>query len=181
MRITSGLVGGRTIKAAAGSRPTQDRVREAYFSKLASHVAGGHFLDLFSGSGAVGLEAWSRGAERSVLVEKDRSAVEVAKKNAAELSAGEVSCVCARVEQFLGRGTDRPFDLVYADPPYALAEEDGFASQLLALIEAGGWLAEGGIVTIERRSGPAAEECEGWAVLDSKKYGESALDYYFRQ
>jgi 16S rRNA (guanine966-N2)-methyltransferase len=180
MRITSGRAGGRTVKAPKGLRPTQDRVREAYFSKVASHIAGCRFLDLFSGSGAVGIEAWSRGAEAALLVERDRSSVKIAQKNAEELSAENIDCVCARVEQFLARGASRSFDLIYADPPYALAEEAGFASELLRLVEKGGWLAESGILALERRSGPDAEPCEGWELLDSKKYGESALDYYFR-
>lgn len=181
MRITSGIAGGRTVKAPKGLRPTQDRVREAYFSKVGSHIADSRFLDLFAGSGAVGLEAWSRGASECVLVEKERSSVRFAQQNAKELGTENVRCVAARVELFLVKRAAQPFNLIYADPPYALAEEPGFAAGLLQSIEKGDWLEQGGIVTVERRSGPPAEESDGWVLLDSRKYGESALDYYYRQ
>ena len=183
MRITSGIAGGRTIRAPKGIRPTQDRVREAYFSKIAAYIGGCRFLDLYAGSGAVGIEAWSRGAAESLLVEKDRMVLNAGRQNAASLEAHSVTCVCARVEQFLARPAQKPYNLIYADPPYTLADEPGFAAGLLLLIEKGGWLAGDGILTLERRAGGMpADAGEPWRVLDSRKYGESALDFYcFRQ
>jgi len=177
MRITSGLVGGRRIACPKGVRPTQDRVREAYFSKVAPALEGCRFLDLYSGSGAVGIEAWSRGAAESVLVDSSRKSVDTARKNVEELCCSGATVICAKVEYYL-RGAGRPFDLIYADPPYSLADAAGFASEILGLIMKGNWLRDGGIMALERRSGADAPGCEGWALLDSRKYGESTVDYY---
>lgn len=186
MRITSGKARGRILKVPKGMRPTQDRVREAYFSKMGELIEGSRFLDLFTGSGAVGLEAWSRGARECLLVDKNRPVLKAADTNVSaifgsggELAAGcSVKTVCSDVSRFLDRPSARPFDLIYVDPPYADADVSGFSTALLSTVALNGWLDHEGVLTIERRSGRDAEICDGWNLMDSRKYGECALDFY---
>jgi 16S rRNA (guanine(966)-N(2))-methyltransferase RsmD len=182
-RIVAGTLGGRRLAAPAGARtrPTSDRVREALFSSLRSltDLAGTRFADLYAGSGAVGLEAYSRGAGQVLLVEADRAAARTARANIAAVGAAPaVRLVAAEVLAVLaaGVGTEPPYDVVFADPPYALPDQ-----QLVALQEAlldGGWLAAGAILVIERatRSGavPWAEPVIG---LRTRRYGETTLWY----
>ena len=135
MRITGGRLGRRPIDAPPGdaTRPTTDRVREALFSALASRVDldGARVLDLFAGSGALGLEALSRGASAVTFVERHAATLAVAHRNAAALgveSAGRF--VRADALAWLGRPASTPFDVVFADPPYALAELPGLPDRV---------------------------------------------------
>jgi 16S rRNA (guanine966-N2)-methyltransferase len=178
VRITSGQARGRKVKAPKGIRPTQDRVREAYFSKMGDILFDARFLDLYAGSGAVGLEAWSRGASESLLVEQNRGVQKVLEANVRDIAKEGVKVVCAEVMRYLERPVAEPYDLIYADPPYVLADHRGFASELLSRIAAGQWLADQGVAAIERRTGGAPEDVDGWKVFDSRRYGESSVDYY---
>lgn len=182
-RIVAGSLGGRRLDPPAGSatRPTSDRVREALFSTLESltDLPGARFADLYAGSGAVGLEAHSRGAAHVLLVESDPKAARAARANIAALRvAPAVRLVAASVQSVLaaGPGPEPPYDIVFADPPYSLLER-----QLTAVQEGligGGWLAPGGIVVIERshRSGPLR-----WVgpvtELHARRYGDTTLWY----
>lgn len=181
-RIVAGSAGGRSLRVPPrGTRPTSERVREALFSRLehAGTVRGARVLDLYAGSGALGLEAASRGAAAVVLVEAARDAVQACRANALALGlAGRVEVVPVRVEAFLARETSGPtgaFDLVFLDPPYAL-DAAALARVLDAL--AGGWLAPDAVVVVERakRAGPPP-----WpAVLhpgDERAYGDTALSF----
>lgn len=151
-RIIAGTAGGRrlAVPAGSGTRPTSDRVRESMFSRLESlgAVAGARVLDLYAGSGALGLEAVSRGATSAVLVESDRRAVTVCRDNARTLGLRDVVVVADRVERFLPAAAARgdAFDLVLLDPPYAVAE------LLLAatLEEVGRVVAPDAVVVVER-------------------------------
>lgn len=154
-RIIAGTAGGRTLRTppGAGTRPTSDRVREAVFSALDARdaVRGSRVLDLYAGSGALGLEAASRGASSVVLVESDPRAAEVIARNAADLALRGVRVARSTVLRALG-GDPRPdeaADLVLVDPPYAAAE-----AELSAVLErlAAGWLAAGGVLVVERSS-----------------------------
>jgi 16S rRNA (guanine966-N2)-methyltransferase len=177
-RIVSGVYGGRRIMAPSGrdTRPTSDRVREALFSTLDTMIDldGARFADLFAGSGAVGLEAASRGAARVLLVESDAAAARTARKNVEVLSAGRsVTVVADRVERVVRTPPAEPFDVVFADPPYAQSVDE-----LIVALAADGWLAEEAVVCLERsRRGPDPVWVEGITPVSSRRYGETTLWY----
>lgn len=120
MRITGGLLGGRLIKAPGGPvRPTQERVREALFSIIGDRIVGCRFLDLFAGSGAVGIEAWSRGAAFVCWVEQQPRVCAVLEQNVRELCDARTRILRWNVEPLLKKGLEEPpFDIIFADPPY---------------------------------------------------------------
>ncbi len=177
-RIIGGSAGGRSIRTPTGdaTRPTTDRVREALFSILESRVGslrGLTVLDLYAGSGAIGLEAASRGASSVTLVEKDRRTAALVRRNAADLGL-EVAVVAAPVARFLSGTPAGPLaDVVFADPPYPLPSA-AVADDLTAL--ASRWLAPNGLVVVERSARdrtwvwPAGYEEE-----DRRGYGETVL------
>lgn len=181
MRITAGAVGGRILKVPGRIRPTQDRVREAYFSKMASMIEGCLFLDLYAGSGSVGIESMSRGAKQAVLVETDRVSFRIIEENISLLGMNSVSAVCSDVFRYLKGGSGRGFNLIYADPPYEFADEGGFAEKILGLIRDGSWLDKDGVFTLERRTGPDPAGIPGWVLMDSRRYGQSQLDFYVQK
>lgn len=152
-RIVAGQARGRRLRVPDGvTRPTSDRVREAVFSTLAHELGdwgGVRVLDLYAGSGALGLEAASRGAAQVVLVERDRRAVAVARANADQVSPdGRAKVLAMPVRTFLA-GTPTQFDLVFLDPPYELAGDE-----VQAVLDnlAAAWLTPGAIVVVERAS-----------------------------
>jgi 16S rRNA (guanine(966)-N(2))-methyltransferase RsmD len=180
-RIIAGHHGGRRLATPAGrdTRPTSDRVREALFNTLESmtELSGARFADLYAGSGAVGLEAFSRGASGVLLVEADPRAARVARYNVEALAAASsVILATVRVEQVLAGRPDRPYDVVFADPPYALPTRD-LGAVLTALVD-NGWLAAEAVVVVERSS---RAEPPPWPVdLEperSRRYGETTLWY----
>ncbi|GAA3055423.1 16S rRNA (guanine966-N2)-methyltransferase [Actinokineospora globicatena] len=177
-RIVAGVAGGRRLAVPPkGTRPTADRVREALFSALAAAVDldGARVLDLYAGSGALGLEALSRGAALVTLVEHDRNAVAVLRRNAATVALPGVDIRASRVDRVLADPPALPYDLVFADPPYAL-DDDELAGVLAALTV--GWLSPDATVVVERstRSGdpkwPSA-----LAATRSRRYGETTLHW----
>jgi 16S rRNA (guanine966-N2)-methyltransferase len=180
-RIVAGRYGGRRLATPAGqgTRPTSDRVREALFNTLDTMVdlSGARVADLYAGSGAVGLEAASRGASHVLLVESDTRAARVARGNIAALDAGGVARVMiARVEQVVASAPDDPYDVVFADPPYAVPEGD--IDAMLAALVANGWLAEEAVVVVERSSrGPALTWVPGITGERSRRYGETTVWY----
>ncbi|MFB9234267.1 16S rRNA (guanine(966)-N(2))-methyltransferase RsmD [Plantactinospora siamensis] len=181
-RIVAGTLGGRRLAAPPGdrTRPTSDRVREALFSALDAAVglAGARFADLYAGSGAVGLEAYSRGAGHVLLVESDARAARTIRENVATLRAAPaVRLVAAPVSATLAAGPEGdPYDVVFADPPYALPDDE-LAAVLSALVT-GGWLAPDGLVAVERstRSAPVSW-VNGITAERSRRYGETTLWY----
>lgn len=179
-RIIGGAAGGRRLKTPTGdnTRPTSDRVREALFSALESRLGSMHglrFLDLYAGSGAVGLEAGSRGAVHVTLVESDRKTARLVEENArtvgvpAEVHAQSVAHVLA------GRPA-APYDVVFLDPPYPL-DEVTLATNLRNLVD-NGWVADDAVVVVER-SRRSVEPTWPPGLVDAKqkKYGESVLWY----
>ncbi|WP_405094794.1 16S rRNA (guanine(966)-N(2))-methyltransferase RsmD [Micromonospora sp. NBC_01412] len=181
-RIVAGTLGGRRIAAppGAGTRPTSDRVREALFSAVQADVdlAGARFADLYAGSGAVGLEALSRGAAHVLLVESDPRAARVVRENIAALRAAPAArLVTGRVATVLAAGPDGgPYDVVFADPPYAVPDAE--VTALLAALVDGDWLAADALVVVERssRTGPVAW-VQGVTGERSRRYGETTLWY----
>ena len=175
-RIISGVHGGRRIHTPRGSatRPTSDRTREGLFSSLAARgwIDGAAVLDLFAGSGALGLEAISRGATSALLVDQDRGAVAAMRRTVADLGVNQVRVQARDVRAYLG-GLPVPADLVFIDPPYDLAEAT--LSEVLARLTEG-WLADGAVVVVERSSrSPEPTWPAGLAVVQSRTYGETVI------
>jgi len=179
-RIIAGTYGGRRLKAPPGdgTRPTTDRVREALFSSLQSEFGGLdglRFLDLFAGSGAIGLEAASRGVAHVDLVENDRRAAHVISSNIAELGCRVAQVKSQPVERFVQSTPTAPYDVVFLDPPYAFPHEA--LAELLQAISTPAWFAEGGVVVVERSRRDKFIWPEPYAALRDKKYGETVLWY----
>jgi 16S rRNA (guanine966-N2)-methyltransferase len=185
-RIIAGVHGGRRLTAPAGAltRPTSDRVREAFFSALATmtDLEGARFADLYAGSGAVGLEALSRGAAFALLVESDPKAARTIRENVAVLRLGSAArLVTAKVAQVLaGPPEGGLFDVVFADPPYALSDDE--VTEVQADLITNGWLAPDAVVVLERSTRTAVRGApltwvDGITAERSKRYGETTLWY----
>ena len=181
-RIIAGAAGGRrlAVPAGRGTRPTSDRAREGLFGTILAirgPLDGARVLDLYAGSGAVGLEALSRGAGHVLLVEQGPRAVRVIKENISSIGLPGAVLVTDRVERMLARGPDgNPYDVVFADPPYALA--DAAVERVLVLLAEAGWLAPGALVVVERatRSGPVSWP-DGFMPDRERRYGEATFWY----
>jgi 16S rRNA (guanine966-N2)-methyltransferase len=187
-RIVGGTLGGRRLVVPPGRdvRPTSDRAREALFGTLGSmlDLAGARVLDLYAGSGAVGLEALSRGAAHALLVESDARAVTAIRANAAALGvAGPAAVLRDRVERLLagppGPAGGEPYQVAFADPPYALPDPELDAA--LAGLAGHGWLAAGAVVVVERSSrGPGPAWPVSLRPVKQRRYGDGTL-WYGRQ
>ncbi|CAN7498271.1 16S rRNA (guanine(966)-N(2))-methyltransferase RsmD [Knoellia sp. LjRoot47] len=180
-RIIAGTAGGRELRTppGRGTRPTSDRVREALFSALEARdaLAGARVMDLYAGSGALGLESASRGAAEVTLVESDRPAASVIRDNAGRLGL-RATVLPMTVASALG-GAPRPLDLVFLDPPYDLGEE-ALAGNLATLVERG-WLDDDALVVVERSKRSAEPTWpEGLVPERVKKYGETVIWYAVR-
>ena len=176
-RIVAGTLGGRRLVVPRGdtTRPTSERVREALFSALEARgaIAGARVVDLYAGSGALGLEALSRGAASVVLVDSSRQAVAAGRRNVQELGLSRVSVVLSSVGRFLASAPTAPADLVFADPPYATGEND-VAAMLADLADR--WLEPGAIVVVERSSRALEPRWPATLVrTDVRRYGETTL------
>ncbi|HET6907738.1 MAG TPA: 16S rRNA (guanine(966)-N(2))-methyltransferase RsmD, partial [Mycobacteriales bacterium] len=173
-RIIGGVAGGRRLQTPRGrsTRPTSDRMREGLMSALGGALTGRAFLDLFAGSGAVGLEAASRGAAPVHLVEREQAAVQAIRTNVAALDMANVHVHAVSVSRFLS-GPAIAFDVVFVDPPYSDPVQD-----LLTVLVRDGWLAADAVVVVERSSRDPALEWPGGLVGDrSRRYGEGTLWY----
>ena len=179
-RIISGSAGGRRLRTTSGpgTRPTTDRVREALFSSLESRgvVKGAHVMDLYAGSGALGLEAASRGAASVLLVESHRATARVIRRNVADLGVRGARVEADSVEHALDRAATLRYDLVLADPPYDVTERD--LGRVLELLVRHDWLAEEAVVVVERSSrSPQPPWPTGLVADDERRYGETTLWY----
>jgi len=183
-RIIAGSARGRRLAVPpTGTRPTSDRVREALLSALEHELGtlgGARVADLYAGSGAVGLEALSRGAAHALLVEKDRKAVAVLRQNVETLRLDGAVVLpddVARLAAAPPPGAARaPYDLVFADPPYDVPDAD--VEAVLSGLATNGWLAEGGLVVVERarpRRGGGFAWPDGYEPLKDRQYGETVL------
>jgi 16S rRNA (guanine966-N2)-methyltransferase len=183
MRITGGVHRSRVLAAPKGvsTRPTADRVREALFSILASRrpTPGAKVLDLYAGTGALGLEALSRGASRATFVECSRAALTALRANVTALRVeGDVHIVTGVVERSIDvLAADGPFDLVLADPPYALVRS-GEAIEVLGRVVERGLLTEGGILVLEQGKDEASELIGGLPRSHVRRYGDTLLAFY---
>ena len=183
MRITGGEFGGRNLKVPKTDeiRPTQDRVREALFNIIQCEIAGADFLDLFAGSGAVGLEALSRGAKSVTFVERERRHLAVLKENLSSFSRSSsdsrmtgATVVAADAYSWIATYSGPGFSIGFADPPYALGEEKGYA-QVLASLLARNVIRPGGLFIAEMTAVQKAEETPGWELIRDRTYGKTRL------
>lgn len=182
--MIAGAAGGRRLAVPDGrdTRPTSDRAREGLFgtiTSIAGSLTGARVLDLYAGSGAVGLEALSRGAKHVLLVESGARATRVIRQNIEAIGLPGAELLTDRVERALARGpqgTANKYDVVFADPPYAMADEE--VIRMLEVLAAQGWLAPEALVVVERatRSGPLKWP-DGFVTERARRYGEATFWY----
>lgn len=179
MRVVSGRARGCKLMAPAGlgTRPTADRMKEALFSMLAEDVPNAEFLDLFSGTGQIGIEALSRGAASAVFVERDMACADIIRKNLARAKLSEfgqvLCCCCLEAITALGRG-GRAFDIVFMDPPYG----HGLAGAALSALAASGVLKPGGFAVAEMGGGESLPETDGLYVFKKKEYKTTVFIFW---
>jgi 16S rRNA (guanine966-N2)-methyltransferase len=184
-RIISGTARGRRLQTPSGdaTRPTSDRVREALFSALESELgslSGLRVLDLYAGSGAVGLEAGSRGAAAVTLVESDHRTARLVAANAETVGIA-ASVLAQPVARVLGHKTPAgaprtPYDVVFLDPPYPLGEDE--LAEVLGLLVSQHWLSDGAVVVVERSARSVEPRWPAGLIgARNKKYGETVLWY----
>ena len=183
MRVTGGVLGGRLLRVPGGGaiRPTQDRVREALFSMLQGELAGAVFLDLFAGTGSAGLEALSRGAAAATFVERHPAHVAALRGNLEmAVALGPATVVRADAYRWLAAYRGEGFTIGFADPPYALGEEKGYAS-VLSTLAGRGVIRPGGRFVAEMTAVQRAEETPGWLLLRDRIYGKTRLCVWRRE
>ncbi len=169
MRIIAGKHRGRTLIVSQGMeiRPTSDRVKESFFQILSLRLAGARVLDLFAGSGALGIEALSRGAAEAVFNDSSRDSVAVLKKNlAAVKEEGKVYTLDFRT---CLKTVSGEFDLIFADPPY----REDYAAEICRLVSERGLLKRGGLLILESEREESAPE--GWKMADARSYGRTKI------
>ncbi|MEW6720692.1 MAG: 16S rRNA (guanine(966)-N(2))-methyltransferase RsmD [Thermodesulfobacteriota bacterium] len=178
MRVVAGRWKGRTLRAPRGMavRPTTDRVREAVFSVLGERVVGSRVLDLFAGTGAMAIEALSRGAATAVLVESFPPAVEAVKANLAAVGAPQAACLSMDYRKALRRlaAGGEKFSLVFLDPPYG----KGLLERAGEEIRRAGILDPGAIVVAESAAREAAPAPGGWIRVSEKRYGDTRVSFF---
>ena len=170
LRIVAGNWRSRLLDIAdvPGLRPTSERIRETLFNWLAPHIHGARCLDLFAGTGALGLEALSRGAAESVFVETSGKALGALRRNVELLEATGASVFAGSAFDYLGESGARKFDIVFVDPPFA----DDLTGRVCEIIARSGVLAEGGLVYVEeQKSRPLPELPDGWTILKERTAG----------
>ncbi len=176
LRIIGGTWRSRLLNfpQRTGLRPTPDRVRETLFNWLQPWLPGAECLDLFAGSGALGIESLSRGAGSVVLVESDAVTAQALRANLDLLAAHAAELVCTDALTFL-QGATRSFDIVFLDPPY----QGGLLAECCARLEAGGWVRPHGLIYLEAASDQSPPLPAAWTLLRSKRAGQ--VGYYLAQ
>jgi 16S rRNA (guanine966-N2)-methyltransferase len=181
MRVIAGTAKGHRLMVPGGlnTRPTADRVKEALFSVLADRVAGAAVLDLFAGSGALGIEALSRGADRGIFVDSSRSSIEAIHKNLIKtglLSKAEVwrAPATRALDKLIARG--QRFDLIFLDPPYKIKRIE--LEGILETVSREKLIMSGGMIVLEHSVKALSVEANSLAVLDTKKYGDTGLTFF---
>ncbi|WP_432187105.1 16S rRNA (guanine(966)-N(2))-methyltransferase RsmD [Streptomyces sp. Tue6028] len=182
-RVIAGRAGGRrlAVPPGTGTRPTSDRAREGLFSTwqslLGGPLDGERVLDLYAGSGAVGLEALSRGAGHTLLVEADARAARIIRENVKSLGLPGAEVRSGKAEQIIRTAPPAsPFDLVFLDPPYAVTDDD--LREILLTLRSEGWLAAEALVTVERSTrGGAFGWPDGFEAIRARRYGEGTFWY----
>lgn len=179
MRIISGTAGGRRLVAPAGdkTRPTSDKIRGSLFNILSSRVIDANVLDLFGGTGAMALEALSRGAAHAVIVDTDRQAIEAIRKNAqavlGEDFRAQADIIKSDYKRALSSMNGVKFDIVVLDPPYMITEAYSAAQKLLLERD---MLSEEHVIVCERSRNASVEYAEGFEIYDTRAYGDTVVD-----
>ena len=177
-RVIGGVAGGRRLAVPPrGTRPTTDRVRESLFNILAARLdlTGLAVLDLYAGSGALGLEALSRGAASSLFVESDQRTAAVLTRNIGAVGLPGATLRRGAVSTVLAAGTSTPVDLVLADPPYDVASSD--IDAVLVALGAHGWVRQGSVAVVERAAASVPLTWpDGWSVWPARSYGDTRLE-----
>lgn len=177
LRIIGGDWRSRKLRFpdAGGVRPTPARTRETLFNWLSFHLAGRHCLDLFAGSGALGLEALSRGAASVTLVDHTPALARALKENLRLLKSDRGEVVCTEVDSYLTQRTRPPFDIVFMDPPF----RQGWLERIFPMLEAQGWISPGGWVYVEHESEMATPAVpEGWDLHRQKTAGQVTYNLF---
>jgi 16S rRNA (guanine966-N2)-methyltransferase len=180
MRVVGGIAGGIPLHVPKTDlRPTMDVVKNAIFSSLAEFVPGARVLDLFAGTGGLGIEALSRGAASCVFVESDRRACDSIRRNLEKTKLTGGTITCADALKWIERSAQpATFDLILADPPYARGEDErDFAKELIALGSIRAALAPGGIFILEHRPDAPLQLDPGWECTRDKRYGATAVAF----
>lgn len=179
MRVISGSRRGRKLASFDGGdiRPTTDRVKESMFNLISDFVFGARVLDLFGGSGALSIEALSRGADSALIVDADKKSVEVIKKNIGLTGfEKETEIVLSKAENYIA-GTNGQFDIIFLDPPY----NKGFVKPILESISKNALLSEDGIAVLESDYRDDHGEIDGLDILKQRKYGRTYITVYKRR
>ncbi|TXS22568.1 16S rRNA (guanine(966)-N(2))-methyltransferase RsmD [Streptomyces sp. ms191] len=181
-RVIAGTAGGRrlAVPPGNGTRPTSDRAREGLFSTweaLLGTLDGTRIADLYAGSGAVGLEALSRGAAHALLVEADSRAAKTVRENVRALGLPGAEVRTGKAEQIVtGPAPATPYDLVFLDPPYAVSDDD--LREILLTLRSGDWIGDDALVTVERSTrGGEFGWPAGFEPLRARRYGEGTFWY----
>jgi 16S rRNA (guanine966-N2)-methyltransferase len=176
MRVIAGRAGGVRLAAPkTGVRPTMDRVKAAIFSSLGDAVIGGRVLDLFAGSGALGIEALSRGAASALFVDEDRQSIATVEQNLAKTQL-QARVRRGEVFDFLRRFSSEEFRIIFADPPYEKTKSGEAYTKLLLGDEALARLLEpDGIFVLEKHPSERLPENRFWSVIRAKTYGETEV------
>ncbi|MCW7991680.1 methyltransferase [Streptomyces platensis subsp. clarensis] len=180
-RVIAGSAGGRrlAVPPGTGTRPTSDRAREGLFSTWESFhgIEGARVADLYAGSGAVGLEALSRGAVHALLVEAEPRAARTIRENMTALALPGAELRTGRAEQIVtGPAPAEPYDLVFLDPPYAVSDDD--LREILLTLRSGGWITGDALVTVERSTrGGEFGWPDGFEPMRARRYGEGTFWY----
>ena len=174
MRIIAGKNKGKKLKSFTGNevRPTSDRARESLFNILASSVVGCEFLDLCCGTGAMGIEAYSRGASTVTFVDNSRDSIKLCKENAN--SVGILEEFIIKDALSFVKSCNKKYGVIFFDPPYAFCG----ASEVLTMVKQNGLLKEGGVFIYEHDKNAQAPLVEGLKIVDTRKYGIAVFDFY---
>ena len=173
MRVISGKIRGKKLYSLEGdnTRPTTDRVKENIFNIIAGDIFGARVLDLFAGSGALGIEALSRGAQQCDFVEKDNSAFKVVHKNISETPFGDISKMHLSDYAVFLEKCPGEYDVIFLDPPY----ESGFYTPALNIISQRKLLSDDGVIVLEKKTGMDILVPDSFEVIKDKKYGHVSV------
>ncbi len=184
MRIISGFAGGRRLIAPAGdrTRPTSDKIRGSLFNILMARTPGARVLDVFGGTGAMALEALSRGAEHAVVIDTDRQAIEAIRKNAQAVLGENQKALLDIIKSDYRRALEslacEAFDIVILDPPYMLT---GAYADAIQILTGKGLIAEEAVIICERAKDAKVEYAAGYEIYDTRSYGDTTVDFLRRE